>query len=272
MNWPTNRYHLVAYVLAASSCLVVLSIARSNAQPSQGSQHRAESDDPSNARQTEPPRVDPHSAWGPRVLRVGRDLGFFVASARLTTSLGAASASALAIYYLNERPYPATCHPPEQDKWQHCYVGCEIATWCPVGSFSASVLAVLKEVRDAEDYGKFSWPDIFATLRGAWDCASSVSCEACCCERLCTANPIILQDRLVTAGCATCVFEMKNVTGCKLAVEIDGKHYLVQRAGIDDFGDAHAEDGLCNASRKAIVSGEIKDGVFVSTDFKLLSK
>ena len=83
-------------------------------------------------------------------------------------------------------------------------------------------------------------------------------------------KPSTLQDRLVTASCATCIFEMKDVTGCKLAVEIDGRHVLVEGTGIDDHGDAHAGDGLCNASRKAVVSGKIKEGVFVSTAFKLL--
>jgi hypothetical protein len=272
MNWPTSRYQLIAYFLAASSCLVVLSPARSNDQSSHGNQHRVVSDDSTNPQQARTQRDNPLSSWGPRVLRVGRDLGFVVASIRFTASLGAVSASALAVYYDNQRPYPATCHPPAQDKWQHCYVGCEIATWCPVGSFSASILAIMKEIRDAENHGEFSWPDVFATLGGAWDCASSESCEACCCKRLGLANPNILQDRLLTAGCATCIFEMKDVTGCKLAVEIDGKHYLVKGSDIDDHGDAHADDGLCNSSMKAVVSGEIKDVAVVSTSFRVLPK
>ena len=210
------------------------------------------------------------SATGSRVLGVGRDLGLLVVSVRFTALLGAASASALAIYYENERPYPTTCRPPAPDKWQHCYVGCQIATWCPLGSLSASILAVLKEVRDAMNRGEFSWPDVYATLGGAWDCAFSESCEACCCEG--HGAPTTLQDRLVTAGCATCIFEMTDVTGCKLAVELDGEHFLVKGTGIDDHGDAHAEEGLCNASRRAVVSGKVKEGVFVSTAFKLLPK
>ena len=76
----------------------------------------------------------------------------------------------------------------------------------------------------------------------------------------------------MTAGCATCIFEMKDVTGCKLAVEIDGKHYLVHGTGIDDHGDAQTDDGMCNAARNAVASGEVKGGVFVSTAFKLLPK
>ena len=85
-------------------------------------------------------------------------------------------------------------------------------------------------------------------------------------------KPSTLEERLVTAGCATCIFEMKNVTGCKLAVEIGGKHLLVKGTGIDDHGDAHAGDGLCNAARRSIVSGTVKEGVFVSSALKLLPK
>ena len=185
MNWPTSRCQLRTYFLVAFSCLVVLSPARSNAQSSHENQHRPVSHDSTIARQAEPLRNDLISAWGSRVLRVVRDLGFLVVPAiRLTAWLGVAGASALAVYYDNERPYPTTCHPPEQDKWQHCYVGCKIATWCPLGSFSASILAILKEVRDVINGGRFSWADVFATLSGTWDCASWESCEACCCEQL----------------------------------------------------------------------------------------
>lgn len=85
-------------------------------------------------------------------------------------------------------------------------------------------------------------------------------------------NSTKLQNRNVTAGCATCIFNMKGVTGCVLAVEIDGQHYLVKGkdSGIDDHGDAHADDGFCNASRKVTATGEIKDGIFVSKKLKLL--
>lgn len=85
-------------------------------------------------------------------------------------------------------------------------------------------------------------------------------------------SPVTLEDRLVTVGCATCIFEMKGVAGCKLAVEIDGKHYLVKGSGIDDHGDAHEDDGLCNSSRRAVVSGKVEEGVFLSTSFKVIAK
>ena len=185
MNWPASRYPLRTYFLVASFCLVALSPARINAQSSYENQHRAVSDDSIIAQPTEPLRDDPLSAWESRVLRVGRDLGLLVVPAmRLTALLSVAGASALAIYYDNERPYPTTCHPPEQDKWQHCYVGCMIASWFPGGTFSASILAVLKEIRDVMNRGDFSFADVFATVAGAWDCASCESCEACCCQQV----------------------------------------------------------------------------------------
>ena len=183
MNLPTSRFQLRTYFLAATICLVVLMPAWPSIQASHGNRDRVVSDDSADAQQAEPLRDDPMSAWGPRVLRVGRDLGLLAVPAmRRTAWLGLAGASALAIYYDNERPYPATCHPPEPDKWQHCYVGCKIASWCPLGSFSASILAILKEIRDVMNRGRFSWADVFATLAGAWDCSCWESCEACCCK------------------------------------------------------------------------------------------
>ena len=74
----------------------------------------------------------------------------------------------------------------------------------------------------------------------------------------------------VEAGCATCIYDMKDVTGCKLAVKIDGKAYLVSGKSIDDLGDAHAEDGLCNIARKAEVTGKLEGDRFVATQMALL--
>ena len=69
---------------------------------------------------------------------------------------------------------------------------------------------------------------------------------------------------------STCIIQMEGVVGCKLAVRIDGKPYLVTGSDIDDHGDAHASDGLCNAMRRAKVTGEIKDDRFVAESFELL--
>ena len=73
----------------------------------------------------------------------------------------------------------------------------------------------------------------------------------------------------VEAGCATCIFEMEGVAGCKLAVRIDGKPYLVTGSDIDDHGDAHAPDGLCHTARKAVVEGKIDGDHFVATRIEL---
>lgn len=78
------------------------------------------------------------------------------------------------------------------------------------------------------------------------------------------------KTRIVEASCGECNFGMKH-TGCALAVKIDGKPYLVTGTpGLDSFGDAHAATGMCTVVRKAEVAGEIKDGKFAATTFKLL--
>ena len=76
-------------------------------------------------------------------------------------------------------------------------------------------------------------------------------------------------SQIVEAGCATCIFHMDGVVGCKLAVKIDGKPYLVTGSDIDDHGDAHASDGLCNVARKAVVEGAIDGDRFVAAKIKL---
>jgi len=84
-------------------------------------------------------------------------------------------------------------------------------------------------------------------------------------------QPVKLVSQVVEASCGECQFEMEG-DGCDLAVRIDGKGYFVDGAKMDDHGDAHGDDGMCNAIRTAKVTGEIKDGRFVATDFELLSQ
>lgn len=75
--------------------------------------------------------------------------------------------------------------------------------------------------------------------------------------------------QVVEVSCGQCQFGMK-ANGCDLAVRLDGKTYFLDGTKIDEHGDAHAEDGFCNAVRQAEVIGEVKDERFVATYFKLL--
>ncbi len=75
--------------------------------------------------------------------------------------------------------------------------------------------------------------------------------------------------QVVEASCGQCNFGLK-VKGCDLAVRIDGKSYFVDGTKIDSHGDAHAEDGFCNAIKKAEVQGEVVNNRFKATYFKVL--
>lgn len=76
---------------------------------------------------------------------------------------------------------------------------------------------------------------------------------------------------VVDAGCGQCLLGLKGEKkGCDLAVRIDGKSYFVDGFKMDDLGDAHAKDGMCNAVRQAKVTGEIANGRFVASSFNLL--
>ena len=78
------------------------------------------------------------------------------------------------------------------------------------------------------------------------------------------------KKQIVEVACGQCQLKIKQKKGCDLAVRIDGKSYFVEGTKIDDHGDAHANDGFCNAVRKAEVIGEVKGDKFVVSYFKLL--
>lgn len=74
--------------------------------------------------------------------------------------------------------------------------------------------------------------------------------------------------QIVDASCGQCKFGLKG-GDCDLAIRIGSKAYFVDGTDIDSPGDAHAQEGFCNAIRKAEVQGEIVDGRFKATYFKL---
>ena len=71
------------------------------------------------------------------------------------------------------------------------------------------------------------------------------------------------------ASCGSCNFKMSK-KGCYLAVKKDGIAYEVKGTGLDDHGDAHAQDGFCLAVRKARIQGKIENGFYVAQFFELL--
>ena len=75
---------------------------------------------------------------------------------------------------------------------------------------------------------------------------------------------------LLDAACGQCRFGLPG-NSCDLAVRMDGKAYFVDGTNIDSHGDAHAEDGFCNAVRKAKVQGEVVNDRFKVTYFQLVA-
>lgn len=74
---------------------------------------------------------------------------------------------------------------------------------------------------------------------------------------------------IVEASCGECQLGLKGKS-CDLAVRIDGKAYFVDGTKIDNYGDAHAKEGFCEAISKAEVQGKIVGNRFKATYFKLL--
>ena len=76
--------------------------------------------------------------------------------------------------------------------------------------------------------------------------------------------------QVLEVSCGQCNFGLTDQDGCDLAVKINDKAYWVTGTSIDKHGDAHAADGFCLAVRKAEVAGELVDGKFKVSYFKLL--
>ncbi len=73
----------------------------------------------------------------------------------------------------------------------------------------------------------------------------------------------------VEVSCGKCKLGLQGKS-CDMAIRVNDKAYYVDGASIDDFGDAHAHDGMCNAIRKAEVQGEVVDNRFKVTYIKVL--
>ena len=74
---------------------------------------------------------------------------------------------------------------------------------------------------------------------------------------------------ITEVACGQCQFGMDG-EGCDLAIRLGGREFWVDGTTIDDHGDAHGPDGLCNCVRKAKIRGTIINGRFQATEFKLL--
>lgn len=68
-------------------------------------------------------------------------------------------------------------------------------------------------------------------------------------------------DQTVEAACGACIFKMPGVTGCPLAIKIDGKAYLVE-------GAKWPNHDYCDRNCQAVVSGRIEGGKFIATKFE----
>lgn len=80
--------------------------------------------------------------------------------------------------------------------------------------------------------------------------------------------PATLTNRVVEASCGSCNFGLPGE--CALAIRVDGKAYPVDGASLDDYGDAHAADGMCNMIRQATITGTIDGDHVHATAFSLL--
>ena len=71
------------------------------------------------------------------------------------------------------------------------------------------------------------------------------------------------------ASCGICMFSMQGKQ-CELAIQLDNNNkYYVNGAEIDDYGDAHSDEGFCNAILDVTIQGEINNDKFNLSFFQL---
>lgn len=71
-------------------------------------------------------------------------------------------------------------------------------------------------------------------------------------------------EQAVEISCATCIYKMSGVTGCKLATKVAGQALLVDGPSVD----LH-EHGLCSGTKQAVVAGKVENGKFVASSIKI---
>ena len=74
----------------------------------------------------------------------------------------------------------------------------------------------------------------------------------------------IISDQTVDAACGVCIYKMKGVSGCPLAVKIDGKTYLVE-------GAEWPNHDYCDRNCRAVVTGRIEGDKFIATKLEPVS-
>ena len=79
----------------------------------------------------------------------------------------------------------------------------------------------------------------------------------------------LVKDKVVPASCGLCKFGLPN-TKCELAVKIDEEAYFVEGVDTGDHDSFHEPEGYCMMTRKARVSGVVKNKKFIASSYELL--
>ena len=82
------------------------------------------------------------------------------------------------------------------------------------------------------------------------------------------ASALVLDEQVVEAGCAMCMFGWSSLRDCQTAIRMGENVYLARGACVPDAED-HGT-GLCHAVLKARVSGRLQGEVFQASRFVVL--
>ncbi len=82
------------------------------------------------------------------------------------------------------------------------------------------------------------------------------------------ATTLTLNEQVVEAGCAMCMFGWSSLRDCQTAIRVGDKVWLARGACVPDSED-HGT-GLCHAILKARVTGYVQQEVFHASSFTVL--
>ncbi len=75
------------------------------------------------------------------------------------------------------------------------------------------------------------------------------------------ASAQLVNSQVLEAGCGACIYEMKGVEGCPLAVVVEGKPYLVE-------GATWPNHDYCERKVQAVVTGGLEGDTFIVTSLQ----
>ena len=81
-----------------------------------------------------------------------------------------------------------------------------------------------------------------------------------------------VSGRTLDVGCGTCMFKQLGGVGCYWAAQLDGETYPMRGTALPTEAElpSHGPEGMCSVTRRAVVDGQVTNGLLMVSRFELL--